>query len=146
MKVVAALFLAAACGATVAHGAETDPSQKSACPQPEFPVRSSSMESVRLVEKALREWRACFRIAAAQRPAVDDMVAFARDYKQVKDRHEAWVRETVAHGSGQPYARLAANRVEREFWENLMADRGYAGKAQPARQAEAMVNQTSGSN
>ena len=146
MKVVAALFLAAACGATVAHGAETDPRQKSPCPQPEFPVRSASMESVRLVEKALREWRACFRIAAAQRPGVDDMVAFARDYKQVKGRHESWVQATVAHSNGQPYGRLAANRVEREFWENLMADRSYAAKAQPARQAEAMLQQAAGSN
>jgi hypothetical protein len=146
MKLVAALFLATACGAAIAHGAETDPSQKSACPQPEFPIRSTSMESVRLVEKALREWRACFRIAAAQRPGVDDMVAFARDYKQVKGGHESWVRETVAYGNGQPYARLAANRVEREFWENLMADRSYAGKSQPARQADAMLQQTAGSH
>lgn len=146
MKVVAALFLAAACGATVAHGAETDPSQKSVCPQPYFPLRSATMESVRLVEKALREWRACFRIAAAQRPGVDDMVAFARDYQQVKGRHESWVQATVAHSNGQPFGRLAATRVERDFWENLMADRRYAGKTQPARQAEAMAQQSSGSN
>ena len=132
---------------TAAHGAETDPQQKSPCAQPNFPARSTTLESVRLVEKALREWRACFRVAAAQRHGVDDMVASAHDYQVVKARHEAWVKATVAQSNGQPYGRLAANRVERDFWENLMADRSYpAARHVPARQAAAALHQVSGSN
>ena len=130
-----------------AHGAETDPQQKSPCAQPNFPARSTTLESVRLMEKALREWRACFRVAAAQRHGVDDMVASAHDYQVVKARHEAWVKATVAQSNGQPYGRLAANRVERDFWENLMADRSYpAARHVPARQAAAALHQVSGSN
>lgn len=139
----AALFLIFA-GA--AQGAETDPQQKSPCAQPNFPARSTTLESVRLMEKALREWRACFRLAAAQRHGVDDMVASAHDYQVVKARHEAWVKATVAQSNGQPYGKLAANRVERDFWENLMADRSSPARQAPARQAEAALHQVSGSN
>ncbi|MNR69412.1 hypothetical protein D3C85_1946290 [compost metagenome] len=65
----------------------------------------------------------------------------------MKTRHEAWVKATVAQSNGQPYGKLAANRVERDFWENLMADRAYtAAKPSPARQAEAALHQVSGSN
>jgi hypothetical protein len=141
----AALFLILACAA--AHGAETDPQQKSPCAQPNFPARSTTLESVRLVEKALREWRACFRVAAAQQQGVDAMMASAHDYQVVKARHEAWVKATVAQSNGQPYGRLAANRVERDFWENLMADRSYppARHAQAPRPADAAL-QVTGSN
>ncbi|KQW96736.1 hypothetical protein ASC94_07875 [Massilia sp. Root418] len=145
-QLYAALILVAACAA--GHGAETDPLQKSPCAQPNFPARSATLESVRLVEKALREWRACFRVAAAQQQSVDAMMASAHDYQLVKARHEAWVKATVAQSNGQPYGRLAANRVERDFWENLMADRSYpAAKHAPAqRHAEAALQQVSGSN
>ena len=145
-QLYAALILISACSAS--HGAETDPHQKSPCAQPNFPVRSTTLESVRLVEKGLREWRACFRVAAAQQQSVDAMMASAHDYQVVKARHEAWVKATVAQSNGQPYGKLAANRVERDFWENLMADRSYpAAKQIPARQAEAALHhQVSGSN
>lgn len=144
-QLCAALLLTLA--ATAAVGAEIDPQQKSPCVQPNFPVRSTTLDSVRLVEKALREWRACFRIAAAQHQGVDDMVASSHDYQQVKARHEAWVKATVAQSNGQPYGKLAANRVERDFWENLMANRSYTAAKPPSpRQAEAAAHQPAGSN
>lgn len=146
MKQQYAALLLVVAGAA-AHGAETDPQQKSPCAPPNFPARSTTLESVRLVEKSLREWRACFRVAAAQQQGVDAMMASAHDYQLVKARHEAWVKATVAQSNGQPYGKLAANRVERDFWENLMADRSYpAAKHSPVRQAEAALHQVSGSN
>lgn len=122
-KVLALLALAALCAPALAAGAEVDPRQMTQCQQPDFPNRSTSTESVRRVEKSLKAWRACFRAATAQRPNVDDMVAAAREYQLVKAHHEAWVNSTIQHSNGQPYGRIAAARVERDFWENLMATR-----------------------
>lgn len=144
-QLCAALLLTLATSTAV--GAETDPQQKSRCAQPNFPDRSTTLESVRLIEKALREWRACFRIAATQYRGVDDMVASTHDYQQVKARHEAWVKATVAQSNGQPYGKLAANRVERDFWENLMTQRADSASRHPApRQADSVAQQPAGSN
>ena len=127
MKQVAVLLsVVILCGPAQAAGAETDPRQGTECPQPDFPSRSTSTQSVRRVENALKAWRACFRIAAAQQQSVDNMVAASREYQQVKARHEAWVAATVNASNGQPYGRLALARVERDFWENLMAKNGSA--------------------
>jgi hypothetical protein len=146
-QVFALLALAAACGAATVHGAEIDPSQKSQCEQPDFPSRSTSMESVRRVEKALREWRACFRAAATQAQSVDEMLAYAHDYQQLKARHDSWVKATVSYSNGQAYGRLAATRVERDFWENLMADRSDgAPHASAPRPSDGMLRGMGGAN
>jgi len=133
-QVIALLSLAVLCSATLAAGAEIDPKQKADCPQPEFPSRSTSTESVRRVEKSLKAWRACFRAAAGQRQSVDDMVAASREYQQVKARHEAWVAATIQKSKGQAYGRLASARVERDFWENLMT--GRSNVRVPARRGD----------
>ena len=145
-QVFALLALAAACGAATVHGAEIDPSQKSQCEQPDFPSRSTSMESVRRVEKALREWRACFRAAATQAQSVDEMLAYAHDYQQLKARHDTWVKATVSYSNGQAYGRLAATRVERDFWENLMADRSDGAHAPAPRASDGALRGMGGAN
>lgn len=122
MKQVSVLVsIAALCGSAMAAGAEIDPRQNPECPQPDFPSYSTSTESVRRVEKALKAWRTCFRAAAGQQQSVDEMLAASREYQQVKTRHEAWVAATIHYSNGQAYGRLASARVERDFWENLMA-------------------------
>ncbi|MRV71304.1 hypothetical protein GJ700_06165 [Duganella sp. FT92W] len=141
MKQVAVLLSAAIlCSPALAMGAETDPRQNAECPQPEFPPRSTSTESVRRVEKSLKAWRACFRAAAGQQQNVDDMLAASREYQQVKARHEAWVAATIHYSNGQAYGRLASARVERDFWENLMAKGGNA-RAVSRRPDETAVQQ-----
>lgn len=128
MKQVSVLLsIAFLCGSAMAAGAEIDPRQNTDCPQPDFPSRSTSTESVRRVEKALKAWRTCFRAAAGQQQNVDEMVAASREYQQVKTRHEAWIAATVQYSNGQSYGRLASARVERDFWENLMAKGSNAG-------------------
>src|ERR1043165_9756968 len=119
MKQVAVLLsVAILCGPALAAGAETDPKQNAECPQPDFPPRSTSTESVRRVEKSLKAWRTCFRAAAGQQQNVDEKVAASREYRQVKARHEAWIAATIQYSNGQAYGRLASARVERDFWEN----------------------------
>jgi hypothetical protein len=145
-QVFALLALAAACGTATVHGAEIDPSQKSQCEQPDFPSRSTSIEGVRRVEKALREWRACFRAAATQAQSVDEMLAYAHDYQQLKARHDTWVKATVSYSNGQPYGRLAATRVERDFWENLMADRSDGAHAPAPRASDGTLRGMGGAN
>lgn len=141
MKQVAVLLsVAVLCSPALAAGAETDPRQNAECPQPDFPPRSTSTESVRRVEKSLKAWRACFRAAAGQQQNVDDMLAASREYQQVKARHEAWVAATIHYSNGQAYGRLASARVERDFWENLMAKGGNA-RAVSRRPDETAVQQ-----
>lgn len=141
MKQVAVLLsVAVLCSPALAAGAETDPRQNAECPQPDFPPRSTSTESVRRVEKSLKAWRACFRAAAGQQQNVDDMLAASREYQQVKARHEAWVAATIHYSNGQAYGRLASARVERDFWENLMAKGGNA-RAVSRRPDETTVQQ-----
>ncbi|GAB2852713.1 hypothetical protein GCM10027277_21390 [Pseudoduganella ginsengisoli] len=88
----------------------------------------------------MKAWRACFRTAAAQQQNVDDMVAASREYQQVKAKHEAWIAATIQHSKGQAYGRLASARVERDFWENLMAKGGNA-RAVPRRPDDTLVQQ-----
>jgi hypothetical protein len=139
-QVIALLSFAAVCSTTLAAGAEIDPKQKADCPQPEFPSRSTSTESVRRVEKSLKAWRACFRAAVGQQQSVDDMVAASREYQLVKARHEAWVAATIQNSNGQAYGRLASARVERDFWENLMTGRTNV-RVVPRRGDEALMQQ-----
>ena len=134
------LSVAILCSPVLALGAETDPRQNAECPQPDFPPRSTSTESVRRVEKSLKAWRACFRAATAQQQNVDDMVAASREYQQVKARHEAWIAATIQYSNGQAYGRLASARVERDFWENLMARNGNA-RAVTRRPDETLIQQ-----
>lgn len=146
-KVIAVLYAAAACGVTAAHGAETDPHQTAPCAQPDFPTRSSSSDGVRRVEQALKTWRSCFRASTQRQQSVDEMVASAREYQQVKARHEAWVLATVQHSNGQAYGHLAATRVERDFWEKLMVQRGDGHRKGHARRPdEALIQQVAGAN
>lgn len=141
MKQVSVLLsIAFLCGSAMAAGAEIDPRQNADCPQPEFPSRSTSTESVRRVEKSLKAWRTCFRAAAGHQQSVDEMVAASREYQQVKARHEAWVAATIQYSNGQAYGRLASARVERDFWENLMAKNGGA-RAVPRRPDETLIQQ-----
>ena len=141
MKQVSVLLsVAILCSPALATGAEIDPKQKAECPQPDFPPRSTSTESVRRVEKSLKAWRACFRAAAGQQQNVDDMVAASREYQQVKARHEAWIAATIQHSNGQAYGRLASARVERDFWENLMA-KGSNARAVTRRPDETQIQQ-----
>jgi hypothetical protein len=141
MKQVSVLFtVAILCGPALAAGAETDPRQNTECPQPDFPPRSTSTESVRRVEKSLKAWRACFRASVGQQQNVDDMLAASREYQQVKAKHEAWIAATIHYSNGQAYGRLASARVERDFWENLMARNGSA-RAVTRRPDETAVQQ-----
>jgi hypothetical protein len=141
MKQVSVLLsIAFLCGSAMAAGAEIDPKQNADCPQPDFPSRSTSTESVRRVEKSLKAWRTCFRAAAGHQQSVDGMVAASREYQQVKARHEAWVAATIQYSNGQAYGRLASARVERDFWENLMAKNGGARTA-PRRPDETLIQQ-----
>lgn len=141
MKQVSVLLsIAFLCGSAMAAGAEIDPKQNAECPQPDFPSRSTSTESVRRVEKSLKAWRVCFRSAAGQRHSVDEMVAASREYQQVKARHEAWVAATIQYSNGQAYGRLASARVERDFWENLMAKNG-ATRTASRRPDETLIQQ-----
>ena len=141
MKQVSVLLsIAFLCGSATAAGAEIDPRQNAECPQPDFPSRSTSTESVRRVEKALKAWRTCFRTAAGQQQSVDEMVAASREYQQVKTRHEAWIAATVQYSNGQAYGRLASARVERDFWENLMA-KGSSPRNSARRTDETLIQQ-----
>lgn len=146
MKQVSVLLsIAALCGSAMASGAEIDPRQTAQCPQPEFPSRSTSTESVRRVEKSLKAWRTCFRAAAGQQQNVDDMVAASREYQQVKARHEAWIAATVQYSNGQAYGRLASTRVERDFWEHLMSNTNGA-RGGSSRPNETVIQQVAVSN
>ncbi|SFU35204.1 hypothetical protein [Pseudoduganella namucuonensis] len=146
-KVIAVLYTAAACGVTAARGAETDPHQTAPCAQPDFPTRSSSNDGVRRVEQALKTWRACFRAATQRKQSVDEMMASAREYQQVKAKHEAWILATIQHSNGQAYGQLAAARVERDFWENLMLQRGDGNRKSHVRRSdEAIIQQVAGAN
>lgn len=142
MKQISVLLsIAVLCGSAMATGAEVDPRQNAECPQPEFPSRSTSTESVRRVEKSLKAWRTCFRAAAGnQQKNVDDMVAASREYQQVKARHEAWIAATVQYSNGQAYGRLASARVERDFWEHMMS-KSNGARAGSSRPDETVVQQ-----
>lgn len=147
MKQVSVLLsIAALCGSAMASGAEIDPRQNAQCPQPEFPSRSTSNESVRRVEKSLKAWRTCFRAAAGQQQQnMDDMVAASREYQQVKARHEAWIAATIQYSNGQAYGRLASTRVERDFWEHQRSNTNGARAGSP-RPNETVIQQVAVSN
>ncbi len=98
------MLLLLAVGAQGARAASFD------CVAPEFPIQSTSTESVRRVEKQVRQWRAC---NAAHRTEMGS-AEVERLNTDVDARLAKWIASTRAHGNGQGGGQRVLTALEQE--------------------------------
>ena len=114
MNISITVFLMLACGAGLAQAASFD------CVAPEFPAQSTSQESVRRVEKLVRQWRAC---KAAHRAEMDS-AEVERLTTEVDARLTKWIASTRAYSNGQAGGQRILTQIEQEKVEYGMWLRG----------------------
>ena len=122
MKTSITVFLMLACGAASAQAASFD------CVAPVFPAQSTSQESVRRVEKLVRQWRAC----KAARRAEMDSAEVERLSIDVDARLTKWIAATRAYSNGRAGGQRILTQIEQEKVEYGMWLRGSAPPHAPA--------------
>lgn len=105
MKTPLSIFLALAFGAGSAQAASFD------CVAPVFPDHSTSKESVRRIEKQVREWRTC---NAAYRSTVQS-VQVDRLNTEVDANLAKWIAATRAYSGGSSHMLTEMEREKVDY-------------------------------